>query len=701
MNFKSIKNRILKWAGLCLFVTLGAIVTHSSLSTRTLSLETTKERVLNLSRGKASQIVVHFERALTTARTLAIALSTAKTGRSTLTRDTMDLILKTTLEKNPSFVGVYTCWEPNAFDGLDAKHVKSPASDSSGRFIPYWNRDTSGRVVVEPLQSYEDPNKDALGVRKGEYYLLPRETKQECVIEPYLYPVQGKEILMTSLVVPIVVDGRFLGIAGIDLPLGFLQGLAKSEDPLLKSGELLIVSNDGRIAAASASPALVGKPLTEKFGRLTETYLKTIDAADEDFRFDRGTVTICSPVQLGQTSTPWGIIVRIPEQAVVAAASAMMWKEIALGLTITFLALCCLWLIARTIATPIGKSVRVAQLIADGDLAAARRAIAALTERLLPVEQPVPEGTHRVSAGPGEDEVGQLLRAISTMTSNLASLLQQAEQSSGRLASVSVEIETSSRDQESTVGEFETQTTRIVTAVREISATAKELARTMEGVKKVAAGTEGLADTGRVGLGQMATTMNQLAGSTTSISSKLSVISQKATTINGVVTAITKVADQTNLLSLNASIEAEKAGEYGLGFAVVAREIRRLADQTAVATLDIGKTVREMQSSVSAGVVEMDKFTEEVRKGVDAVVAIGAQLAQIIERVKELAVEFEKVNDGMRAQSEGAGQISEAMVRLSSGARQTSESAKRSSKSAELLKEAVQTLQNELGRFRV
>src|SRR5258708_22470883 len=107
-----------------------------------------------------------------------------------------------------------------------------------------------------------------------------------------------------------------------------------------------------------------------------------------------------------------------------------------------------------------------------------------------------------------------------------------------------------------------------------------------------------------------------------SITAKLAVLSEKTTNINSVVTTITKVADQTNLLSLNAAIEAEKAGEYGLGFAVVAMEIRRLADQTAVATYDIEKMVKEMQSAVAAGGVGVDKFFQEmvrrlqgVRKG--------------------------------------------------------------------------------------
>src|SRR6202035_4467505 len=113
-----------------------------------------------------------------------------------------------------------------------------------------------------------------------------------------------------------------------------------------------------------------------------------------------------------------------------------------------------------------------------------------------------------------------------------------------------------------------------------------------------------LAHKGRLGLKGMETSMQNLSASSDSISSKLTTIRAKAARINSVVTAITKVADQTNMLSLNASIEAEKAGEAGVGFAVVAREIRRLADQSAQSTLDIEQIVEEMQEAVASGVSE-------------------------------------------------------------------------------------------------
>jgi hypothetical protein len=166
----------------------------------------------------------------------------------------------------------------------------------------------------------------------------------------------------------------------------------------------------------------------------------------------------------------------------------------------------------------------------------------------------------------------------------------------------------------------------------------------------------GLAGQGQAGLTRMEATMRQVMDASGSINHKLAVLNEKAGNINHVVTTITKVADQTNLLSLNAAIEAEKAGEYGRGFAVVATEIRRLADQTAVATYDIDRMVKEIQSAVSAGVMGMDKFSDEVRRGMHEIEQVSGQLTQIIHQVQRARPRCEAVTEGMQAQATGAGQ---------------------------------------------
>jgi len=367
------------------------------------------------------------------------------------------------------------------------------------------------------------------------------------------------------------------------------------------------------------------------------------------------------------------------------------------GALVLILAIILAFYLGGAIARPIGDVVAVAQEIAGGNLAEARRKISARID--LDRISSDKDRTSRISAIKNETE--KLIEAIALMTKYLASLVGQVQRSSVQMVSTATEIAAASREQESTVTEFGASTTEIAAAVKEISATSQELAKTMQDIKETAGHTENLADTGHSGLVNMQNSMGQLAQATASISTKLSAINEKAGAINNLVTTITKVADETNLLSLNASIEAEKAGEYGRGFAVVAREIRRLADQTAVSTLDIEQTVKEMQSSVSAGVMEMDKFSEEVAQWVKSVGGISSQLNQILTQIKVLTPRFESVNEGMRSQASGAQQISDAMTQLTEGARNTTESLKHFHEVTSQLKEAAHDLQTEVSRFKV
>jgi methyl-accepting chemotaxis protein WspA len=309
--------------------------------------------------------------------------------------------------------------------------------------------------------------------------------------------------------------------------------------------------------------------------------------------------------------------------------------------------------------------------------------------------------TAQVPALSDDDETARLLKAIKGMTESLNSLVTRVKQASIEMMSTATEFAATSREQEGTISGFGASTSAMAVAVKEISATSSELLATMEGVNAVAGQTAQLAQTGRAGLSNMRETMQQLERSTATISARLEAIREKTSDISGVVTTITKVADQTNLLSVNAAIEAEKAGENGLGFLVLAREIRRLADQTAVATLDIAQMVRHMQNAVAAGVMEMDRFAQEVRSVVARVEEVGGQLGQIIGQVTVLSERFDSVNHGMRSQAQGARQISEAMAQLNEGARQSTSSLKEFNAATSHLRDAVSSLKQEISHFRV
>ncbi|MCU0546625.1 MAG: methyl-accepting chemotaxis protein [Oscillatoriaceae cyanobacterium Prado104] len=299
------------------------------------------------------------------------------------------------------------------------------------------------------------------------------------------------------------------------------------------------------------------------------------------------------------------------------------------------------------------------------------------------------------------DEVGQVLSSLKTMLQSLRMLIKQVQHSGIQVTSSVTEIAASGRQLEATVTEQVASTHEVAATARQIANTAQDLVHTMDEVVVMSEASALAATGGKEDLQLMETTMRQLAESTRSISARLGTISEKANNINCIVSTITKVADQTNLLSLNAAIEAEKAGEYGLGFAVVAREIRRLADQTAVATLDIEGMVRDMQSSVSAGVMEMDKFAKEVSDSVDKAREISTQFVEIINKVQSLTPRFEAVNQGMEAQSHSAQQISDAMMQLSEASSQTVSALREINNALAHLTDTAQNLRHEVSRYQL
>ncbi|WP_413200991.1 methyl-accepting chemotaxis protein [Nostoc piscinale] len=299
------------------------------------------------------------------------------------------------------------------------------------------------------------------------------------------------------------------------------------------------------------------------------------------------------------------------------------------------------------------------------------------------------------------DEINKLMAALQTMKQKLSTLIRQVQSSGIQVTTSATQIAAAGKQLETTISEQVASTNQVTATAKEIAATSKELAHTMEQVVTMSQATTTAANISQTDLQRMETSMRQLATATNTIATRLGIISEKANNINNIVLTITKVADQTNLLSLNAAIEAEKAGEYGLGFAVVAREIRRLADQTAVATLDIEQMVKQMQSSVSTGVMEMDKFAAEVGRSVADVSHISSQVGQIIQQVQDLNPRFAAVNQGMEMQSLGAQQISDAMVQLSSTSIQTADSLREINQALAQLNQVARGLRQEVSVFKV
>ena len=299
------------------------------------------------------------------------------------------------------------------------------------------------------------------------------------------------------------------------------------------------------------------------------------------------------------------------------------------------------------------------------------------------------------------DEFGLLIKGFNQMATYLRDLVAQIQQSGIQVTSSITELAATNKQQEVTANEHAATTSEIAASSTEIAATGSHLLGTMKKLNSLTKNAAFAAEEGQDGLKNIDATMVKMEEATWTIVTKLQILNDKASNIADVVKTINKVADQTNLLSLNAAIEAEKAGEYGSGFAVVATEIRRLADQTAVATFDIAQMVKEVQAAISAAVMGIDKFAEDAHASVKDVNLTSEQLTGVIEQVEVIKPQVETLTEGIEAQTHGANQISDAIGQLNEAAQQTAESITQTSSSISQLHNAALGLQDGAARFKV
>jgi methyl-accepting chemotaxis protein len=677
--YHTVIGRILLFVALPMVLIFALTIAVASSTTFRMSREAAEEQLQTDVDLAAKTIDARNVEAVLTVRRMAEAQAAGMFGDREASLD----FARRVLENSPNFTGCYFGYEPNA-DGKDAESIgKLPAEcmDTEGRFIPYWfvapgrGRSIQLEQLVDADTSmyYRDVKLQFAKTRKPEYM----------VTEPYVY--QGKMIVEQTY--PIVIDGQFQGIAGVDFALAdveaSLRRMAKKEKV-----EAFLISSRGSFIGATTDPELdapddggeslktrsvAATEYADLFGELLQSKKRTLPVLAVDPIDGESYYYAASHVATGD----WTLVVRESDRKVLAP----IWRELAVRATLAVSALGVILTLLLTMTFRLGRRVsearRAAERIAQGDL------------------------TATIEGDNASDETGNLLGSIRKMTENLNTLVGNVKRASIQLNSTATELAATSRQQESSASSFGAASTQIAAAARQISATSGELVDTMQDVTEVASGTRELATAGAASLGEMETTMQGLEQATASIGDKLAVINEKASNITGIVTTITKVADQTNLLSVNAAIEAEKAGEYGVGFLVVAREIRRLADQTASATLDIEQMVQQMHSAVSAGVMEMDRFTDHVRRSATDVVEISHQMEDIIERVNGNTARFERVHESMQSQSQGAQQISDAMASLTENATQTAEAVVEYSRAAAELREAIGCLQSSVASFQL
>jgi methyl-accepting chemotaxis protein len=671
-QLKTLQMKIGLWTGLCLVLSAAGIIVFAIIAARTSANAAANNFALSEARAAANRVKAEVDVALDSSRAVSQMLSGAKEDGVELSREDINGMLKQIIAKNPQFVGIGNLWEVNALDKRDAEYIGKPGQDEAGRFLPYWSRDANGQTRVDPLVDYEN----------ADWYLLPKTTGKEAVTEPYIYPVNGKDVLMTTLTTPIMLNGKFSGMVGIDLSLDFLQQMADQTDIFEKSGKMYLFSNQGMIAGAMGKAELVGKSGSELYSDFEEADLSIIQSGKESTEEDGDNLEVFVPIQFGQTTTPWSVQVVIPMSMIYAEANKLTWQILGIAAVLVLLGLLVISLIAGKIAKPLKQLTQVSRQITDQDLKTLVNEMGALAAGDLTRSLAINTRGVKVDT---QDEIGQLGdafnamigrlqetgQAFSEMSLNLRNLVTQVKENSSKLSMVSNQVSDSAvqsgqvasqivatiqqvaegtsqqsasvtrtvasveqvshaigsvasgaQEQALAVGTASTVTTQITTAIQQVSASAESQA------KNAAASVQTSQSSARI-VEETVKGMERIKTKVDFSSQKVQEMGQRSSQIGTIVETIDDIASQTNLLALNAAIEAARAGEHGKGFAVVADEVRKLAEKSATATKEIANLVKGIQKTVGEAVKAMSESAGEVEHGVE----LAGQSRQALEQL--------------------------------------------------------------------
>ncbi|KNX80026.1 chemotaxis protein [Pseudomonas sp. 250J] len=713
MKFKSIQFSVAALAGAIVLSIVAALVLYAVYSgqrTQALVQQRTQQqfetvieqRLSALARTQVSEIQRGLEAPLAIARGLATGNAMlgmqGADGQPLMRVDREHLInqLKRTVEVNPSVLGAYLGWEPNALDHADGRYVGSHLvgiDSASGRFLPWWFRNGDGSLGQDKLADVDDRTVLATGVRASEYYLCPKESKKACVIDPAPYKVGDKMVMLASFVEPIMIDGQFQGMAGADLSVNFIQDLLNAADRQLYdgAGELALVSSNGRLVAYTRDPAKFGEKAGDVLDSDEANTLKNLSGEALHYEVDaaKDRIELYLPFKIAGTDARWTLLLELPLSTVMADVNRLQQDlaeqrrtDIAgmtvVGLGIAALGLLVIWLLALGIARPLKQMVSMLDDIAQGE--------GDLTRRL---------------QSDRADELGAIAKGFNTflaklqaMISQVVSSVQKVSDSSEHTADIAIRTNQGVHKQMAEIDQ-------VATAVHEMTATAQDVARNATQAAQAASEADRAANQGLDIVRDTSHSISELAAEIGRAVTVVQDLARDSENINAILVTIRAIAEQTNLLALNAAIEAARAGEQGRGFAVVADEVRNLAQKTQQATQEIQQMIQQLQLGTREVVKVMEDSQGKTDISVQQASRAAESLASITQAVSVINDMNTQIASAAEEQSAVAEDINRNVINIGQVAGEVAGGADESSQaSAELTKLAEQQ-RRLINQFRV